>query len=289
MNFPSTCGGHRIDIDPLPGKEGPRILDAVNARRLDLDLVESRLGELRDVFVLFKRSGHAAHPEQHAFAISGGTSPRVTTSETANRPPGFRTRKASCNTRSLSPERLITQLEMITSTRIVGQRDVLDFAFEKFDVLNAALALVLARERQHFVGHVEAVGLAGGADAAGGQQHIDAAARAEIEDRFAGLQLGQRGGVAAAERGLACFFRYFAVLRSVVEVRGDGIAASIERAPRRRNRNCRPDCDAQRRLAVLFFYYFFDFHSFFLVLDTYRHRLTIACGSTALLRVQHSA
>ena len=132
---------------------------------------------------------------------SAGTSPRTTTSETAKRPPGFRTRKASRSTRSLSAERLITQLEMMTSTELSGSGNVFDFALEKLDVLDSGLALVLAREGQHLIGHVETVGFAGGADAPGGKQHVDAAAGAEIEHRLAGVELGQRGGIAAAERG----------------------------------------------------------------------------------------
>src|SRR5712692_4103458 len=52
--------------------------------------------------------------------ISTGTSPRTTTSETAKRPPGLRTRYTSLSTRSLSPDRLITQFEMITSTELSG-------------------------------------------------------------------------------------------------------------------------------------------------------------------------
>src|SRR5216684_3155862 len=52
--------------------------------------------------------------------ICAPISPRVTTSETASRPPGFSTRNASRNTRSLSAERLITQFEMMTSTELSG-------------------------------------------------------------------------------------------------------------------------------------------------------------------------
>ena len=147
------------------------------------------------------------------FRISAGTSPRTTTSDTANRPPGFSTRNASRRTRSLSPDRLMTQLEMIDVDRVVGQRDVLDLALQELDVLEAALALVLLGERQHLVGHVEAVGLAGRADAARREQHVDAAAGAEVEHRLAGLQLGQRGRIAAAERGLQRQLRQFALLR----------------------------------------------------------------------------
>ncbi len=35
----------------------------------------------------------------------------------------------------------MTQLEMMTSTHVLGQRDVFDFAFKKFDVLDAGFAL----------------------------------------------------------------------------------------------------------------------------------------------------
>ena len=81
--------------------------------------------------------------------------------------------------------------------RVVGQGNVFDFALEEFDVFDAGFALVLAGQREHLIGHVEAVGFAGGADAAGGEQDVDAAAGAEVEDRFAGVQFGQGGGVAA--------------------------------------------------------------------------------------------
>ena len=84
---------------------------------------------------------------------------------------------------------------MITSTRVVRQRDVLDLALEELDVLHAGFALVLAGQRQHLVGHVEAVSLAGRADAARREQHVDAAARAEIEHRLAGLSSASAVGL----------------------------------------------------------------------------------------------
>src|SRR5215831_15294915 len=52
--------------------------------------------------------------------MDAGTSPRTTTSETAKRPPGLRTRNASAKTRSLSADRLMTQFEMMTSTELSG-------------------------------------------------------------------------------------------------------------------------------------------------------------------------
>ena len=74
-------------------------------------------------------------------------------------------------------------------------------------------------------------------DAARGEQHVDAAAGAEIEDRLAGLQLGERGRIAAAERGLQREVRHFALLAGVVEIRRDRIAARPRAPPHRRSRN----------------------------------------------------
>ena len=93
----------------------------------------------------------------------------------------------------------MTQLEMITSTESSGSGIVLDRALDELDVLDPGLALVGAGQLEHLVGHVEAVGLAGRADAARREQDVDPAAGAEVEDRLALVQVGDRGRVAAAE------------------------------------------------------------------------------------------
>ena len=140
---------------------------------------------------------HCAMSRRVASSMSGS----ATMSVTAKRPPGRSTRAASRKTDGLSAERLITQLEMIDVDRVVRQRHVLDRALQELDVLDPGLALVSAGQLEHLVGHVEAVGLAGRADSPGGEQDVDAAARAEIEDRLALVELGDRRRVAAAERG----------------------------------------------------------------------------------------
>ena len=89
---------------------------------------------------------------------------------------------------------------MMTSTELSGSGIVSIVALQELDVRRAGLALVLARERQHLVGHVEAVGLAGRADASRREQDVDAAAGPEVEHRLAGFSCEQRGRVAAAER-----------------------------------------------------------------------------------------
>ena len=55
----------------------------------------------------------------------------------------------------------------------VGERDALDLALEKLDVRDPGRTLVLARERQHLVGHVETVGFPRGADAPSRKQDVD--------------------------------------------------------------------------------------------------------------------
>ena len=76
-----------------------------------------------------------------------------------------------------------------------------DLAFEELDVGRPGLGRVAASEDEHLGGHVEPVHVAGGADPLGGEQHVDAAAGTEIEHGLALAQLGDGGGVAAAEAG----------------------------------------------------------------------------------------
>ena len=98
---------------------------------------------------------------------------------------------------------------------------LLDLALEELDVLDAGLLLVLAREREHLVGHVEPIGLAGGADAAGRQEHVDPAATAEVEHDLTREQVGERRRVAAAEAGEHRSGRKVAGLIDAVEAAGD--------------------------------------------------------------------
>ena len=110
----------------------------------------------------------------------------------------------------------MTQLEMMTSTELSGSGMFSISPLRNSTFVDAGLPLVLASEREHVVGHVEPVGFAGGADTLGGEQDVDAAAGAEVEHGFARLQLDQRGGIAAAERGEHRFFRECACSRASV-------------------------------------------------------------------------
>ena len=121
--------------------------------------------------------------------------------------------------------------------RVVRQRNGLDRALQELDVRGAGLPLVLPRERQHLVGHVEAVRLAGRADAFGRQQHVDAAARSEIQHRLARFEREQRGRIAAAERRRHGVRRQAARFCVGVEIGGDRDRRS--RRPSGRSIRCR--------------------------------------------------
>src|SRR5271165_6366534 len=58
----------RVNVDPLAGKEFARVVDLVDAGRLDADRLEPGGGELHPVVVFVERAGDAADPEQHVAA-----------------------------------------------------------------------------------------------------------------------------------------------------------------------------------------------------------------------------
>ena len=187
---------------------------------------------------------------------------------------------------------------MIDIDRVIGQWNVFDLAFQEFDVLRARLALVFVRQRQHFVRHVEPVGFAVRPDAPGGEQHVNAAARAQIKHGLAGIQIRQCGRVAAAERSQHRFLGNLPRLRRVVQVRGDRIAREF--AGRRSSAATTAAAlvgNAQGRLSVFFFYDFLDIDIAIDDIDvcighdrfSYLQSWTRSRGFSALFRVQHSA
>src|SRR2546427_3898272 len=112
----------------------------------------------------------------------------------------------------------------------VRQRHVLHLAFEKLDIPHAGLARVFPRQLQHFVRHVQSVGLSCGAYAPGREQHIDAPAGAEVEDGFSLGQSRDRDRVATAERGDHRLLGQVPDLVGRVKVRTDGVAVTLAAA-----------------------------------------------------------
>ena len=83
--------------------------------------------------------------------------------------------------------------------RVGRQWDLLDHALEEVHVLDTGLCCVLPRERQHLVGHVQAVGDTARPDALRGEDDVDATARSQVEHHFPLAEVGDRSRIPAAE------------------------------------------------------------------------------------------
>jgi hypothetical protein len=80
---------------------------------------------------------------------------------------------------------------------------VLHLAFEKFDILDGCLALVLTRQREHVIRHIKTVRFAAGAHPASGQQNVNAAARPKVKHGFTRVELRKCRRIAATKRRFA--------------------------------------------------------------------------------------
>src|SRR6266403_1545543 len=120
MNFPSTCGASASTSRPFSERNSR----ASATRYIRVGSISTCSNPADTSLSRYSPSSRApsTQPTQRSmfWRICASISPRVTTSQTASRPPGFSTRKASRNTRSLSAERLIAQFEMMTSTELSG-------------------------------------------------------------------------------------------------------------------------------------------------------------------------
>ncbi len=182
-------------------------------------MLESGARELAEIIIFFFECARdATDPEQNAFANFGkhfATRYDVGNSEAA---------AWLQHTKSFAEDRVFVGRKIDHANGyddiypVVGQRNMLDFASETFDVLDSGFFLVLGGEGEHFVGHVEAVGFSGGADAARGKQNVDAAAGAEVENGFTSVELGERGGIRVAERSQHRLGWDLAGLRGVVKI-----------------------------------------------------------------------
>jgi hypothetical protein len=81
------------------------------------------------------------------------------------------------------------------------QRNVLDGALHELDVAGPGLGGVGAGQVQHLLGHVDPIDVAGRTDPLGRQQHVDAAARTQVQHSLASAQLGDGCRVPTAETG----------------------------------------------------------------------------------------
>jgi hypothetical protein len=176
--------------------------------------------------LLFKSTGDAADPEEHApaeFRRDFSADDDIGDGETAT---------GAQDAEGFAENAIFVSGEVDDTVRdddidgVVREWNVLDLSLEEFDVCDAGLALVFAGKGEHFVCHVETVGFACGADAFGGEEHVNSSTRAEVEDNLSRIEVNESCRVAAAEGGEDGFLREFTLFRVAIEVFGDGVAAA---------------------------------------------------------------
>src|SRR5277367_801157 len=254
-NFSVYLGRDRIHVDVVAGEKFASVFHAIEVGRLDLDIFKSGLLEFAAVFIFFERSGYAANPEQDTAANFGGDFAARYYVGDGEASAGLEHAEGFAQDLVFVGGKIDHAIRDDDIDAVVRERDVLDFAFQKLDVFDSGFAFVFVGEGEHLVGHIEAVGFAGGSDSPGGEQHVDASARSEIENDFAGVQLGKRGGIAASERCLQGLLGNLPGLRRVVEIRGDGIASTRWRGT---TAGTSSGADSQGGLTVFFFDNFLD-------------------------------
>ena len=210
-------------------------------RELDRDVLEAGVRERRLVLALGEGAGDAAD-ERAAFGSRLRGEP-VLGDDVRDPDPSVRLQHPG----ELGEDCRLVHREVDDAVRddhvhrLGRERDVLHKSAEEDRVANAGLLGVSPGEGQHLFGHVEAVGDPRGPHATGRDNDVDAAARAEVEDDVALLQLGHRRRVPAAEacerscvRQLVPFLRRVERCseRSFLALAGDvAAAASFARAP----------------------------------------------------------
>src|ERR1700736_2697451 len=169
------CDG--VGIDPRSFQEFFGVVDAVDAGGFNVDGFESRGGELLLIFRVCQRACDAADPEFHALANrvrDFASNYYIGNCETAA---GLEHPECFAQNAVLVAGEVNDTVGQNDVDGVVGQRDIFDLTFQKFNVGEAGFAFVFFGQGEHFVGHVQAVGFSGGADTARGKQNVNAAAR----------------------------------------------------------------------------------------------------------------
>src|SRR5436190_7334693 len=228
--FAVDLWANRFGIEAGGFEEFAGLVDPVNASGFHLDGFKPGQGKFFAIFIFFQCARDAADPEFHTLAnIRGNVA--------ANDNIGYREASAGLeNAKRFGKDAVLVARKIDDAIGdndvdgVIRQRNVFNGAFQKLDVRDAGLFLILPGQGQHFVGHVQAISFARGPDAFGRKDDVNAAAGAKVEHHFAGLELSEGRGIATAERSGHSFFGQGALFRVAVKVFGDGVAAAERRA-----------------------------------------------------------
>src|ERR1043166_2985215 len=164
-------------IEAGGGKEVARFFALIDSSRLDVDSFETGAKKLVAILILFERASDAADPQLHTFADLGGniaTHNHIGNGEAAARPQ---------NAKSFLDHSVFASGEIDHAVGnnhvhgIVGKRNVFDSALQKFHVRQPGLLLILPRQHQHLVSHVQSVRFARWANTLRRKQNVNSPAR----------------------------------------------------------------------------------------------------------------
>ena len=170
--------GQGVHVEALARQEFAGVVYAVDACGLNVYPLEARGVEFGAIVVLFERARNAAHPQQNALADlwrnftardyvgDGEAAARLEDTE------GFAQHAVFVG------GKIDDAIGEDDVDRVIGKWYVFDFDFQELDVGGVGFLLVGVGEGKHLVVHVETVSFARRADAAGGEQDVDAAAGA---------------------------------------------------------------------------------------------------------------
>src|SRR3954462_14875281 len=154
-----------IDIDTAVRQERARVIDLVNAPGFDLDIRKAGATQLGAVLRLPERARDTAHPQLHAAPdVSRYFAPDDDVRDRKS-PTRLQHTEGLAQNRILAAGQVDDAVRDDDVDRVIGQGNGFDGPLEELAVGGSWLALVLLREREHLVGHVETVRLAAGAHA----------------------------------------------------------------------------------------------------------------------------
>src|SRR6516165_3471344 len=123
-----------IDIEAAIRQKGSRIVDIVNPRGLDIDVVKTGFGELVQIILLAQGPSDTTRPEFHALLDFGryvAPNHHIRDSKTTAR---FEHTKSFFEYTVLVTGKIDDAVRDDDIHRLVGKRDVFDFAFKKLDI-----------------------------------------------------------------------------------------------------------------------------------------------------------
>src|SRR5437870_133270 len=231
--LPRPRGGSRDPAPDLPRQHSgvEPVLELVDSRRLHTDLLEPGLRQQPPILGFLQGAGDAPNPQLHAAPHGRRHVPSNHNIRHGEPAAWFENAEGLAQHLALVGREVDHAVRDDHVHRRIRERDVLDFPLQELDVRDSRLPLVLARQAEHLLGHVEAVGFSGPAHALGGQQDIDPTSGPQVEYHVPLVELGESRGIAAAERRQHRPLRERRRLRGIVEVRADGIAAAAAGPP----------------------------------------------------------